>query len=436
MPGTSTLYQQFLETASRHPSGSALLIEQEPVSWKWLAEAVGRTPLPPDPVVILSVEQPLVSFLTTLLAAWREGRPVCPVDHVSPSPEALRDLPPGICHIKLTSGSTGEPRLVAFRAEQLEADCRQIISTMGLHPDSPNLAVISAAHSYGFSNLILPLLLHGIPLVTTANALPGNVGHTLSQQKAPLTVPAVPAMWRAWHQAGFLSPNAIAVAISAGAPLPVDWEQEIHQTSGLKIHNFYGASECGGIAYDKTNNPRHNGSLTGSAMDGVNLSLNTDGCLVVSGRSVAEGYWQDGRLDTSAVGQGRFITSDLVSLEEQNVFLLGRSGDTINVAGRKVSPQSLEQILAALPGIKCCAIFGIPSRNPSRVEDIVATIAPDPGFHQEEVEQKLRHLLPGWQMPRHWWILDDLTPDTRGKINRSRLRNAFLEASPIGNKSR
>jgi long-chain acyl-CoA synthetase len=35
---------------------------------------------------------------------------------------------------------------------------------MGLRPDWPNLGVISLAYSYGFSNLVLPLLLHGIPL--------------------------------------------------------------------------------------------------------------------------------------------------------------------------------------------------------------------------------------------------------------------------------
>ena len=82
-------------------------------------------------------------------------------------------------------------------SDQLQADVDQIVSTMGLQWDRPNLGVISLAHSYGFSNLVLPLLLHGIPLVLVKDALPGTMATALSSvQRA--TLPAVPAMWRAW----------------------------------------------------------------------------------------------------------------------------------------------------------------------------------------------------------------------------------------------
>ena len=52
------------------------------------------------------------------------------------------------------------------------ADAENIVATMGLRPDWPNLGVISLAHSYGFSNLVLPLLLHGIPLILAGAPLP------------------------------------------------------------------------------------------------------------------------------------------------------------------------------------------------------------------------------------------------------------------------
>ena len=95
------------------------------------------------------------------------------------------------------SGSTGAPRGVWFSAEQLQADVDQIVPTMGLRREWPNVGVISLAHSYGFSNLVLPLLLHGIPLILGANALPGTVERLL-EVHGPVTLPAVPAMWRAW----------------------------------------------------------------------------------------------------------------------------------------------------------------------------------------------------------------------------------------------
>ncbi len=75
----------------------------------------------------------------------------------------------------MTSATGGAPRMVAFTGEELVADADNIVATMGLRPDWPNLGVISLAHSYGFSNLVLPLLLHGIPLILVDAPLPETV---------------------------------------------------------------------------------------------------------------------------------------------------------------------------------------------------------------------------------------------------------------------
>ena len=72
--------------------------------------------------------------------------------------------------LKLTSGTTAEPRVIRFTARQLLADCDNICDGMGLREDDLNYGVVSFAHSYGFSNLITPLLCRGIPLVA-------GVGH-------------------------------------------------------------------------------------------------------------------------------------------------------------------------------------------------------------------------------------------------------------------
>src|SRR5204863_4900590 len=113
--------------------------------------------------------------------------------------------------------TTGVPRLVAFTAPQLMADAGNIVQTMGLRPDWPNLGVISLAHSYGFSNLVLPLLLHGIPLLLLDSPLPEAVRRSAELHPA-ITLAAVPALWRAWHEASAIPAN-VRLAISAGAPL-------------------------------------------------------------------------------------------------------------------------------------------------------------------------------------------------------------------------
>ena len=95
-------------------------------------------------------------FVFAVLRGWRENAVVCPLEP-DQTPPQVRMPPAPCCHLKTTSATTGQPRQIAFRAEQLAADAENIVATMGLRPDWPNLGVISLAHSYGFSSLVLPL---------------------------------------------------------------------------------------------------------------------------------------------------------------------------------------------------------------------------------------------------------------------------------------
>ena len=241
-------------------------------------------------------------FILDLLAAWRENKIICPLEPGQTPPQV--PIPPVDCvHLKCTSATTGAARMVAFTAEQLAADAENIVATMGLRPDWPNLGAISLAHSYGFSNLVLPLLLHGIPLILAPSPLPEIVRRTM-ENEAAITLAAVPAVWRAWHEARAIPPK-VRLAISAGAPLPPALEQAVFQNCGVKIHNFLGSSECGGIAYDASDTPRTDAALVGSPMRNVELSLNDDGCLVVRSRAVGKTYWPE---KSPALGGGIFQT--------------------------------------------------------------------------------------------------------------------------------
>jgi acyl-CoA synthetase (AMP-forming)/AMP-acid ligase II len=356
-------------------------------------------------------------FILEMLAAWRENKIACPLEPGQSPPEIF--VPPGNCvHLKSTSATGGAARFVAFTAEQLVADGENIVATMGLRTDWPNLSVISLAHSYGFSNLMLPLLLHGIPLILAPAPLPEIIRRTAEIAPA-ITLPAVPAMWRAWHDASAI-PQNVRLAISAGAPLPVNLEQEVFKSRRLKIHNFLGSSECGGIAYDTGESPRTEAALAGSPMQNVNLSLNDDGCLVVRSRAVAETYWPE---KSDSLGHGVFQTSDLAELKDSSVFLRGRLGDQINIAGRKVSPETVERTLLAHPQVRECLVFGVPSRDAERTEIIVAVVAS--GARESELKNFLLQTLPAWQVPREWRFVASLSSNARGKISRAEWRKQF-----------
>ena len=246
---------------------------------------------------------------------------------------------------------------------------------------------------------MLPLLLHGIPLILAPSPLPEAVRLAAAVEPA-LTLAAVPALWRAWHEAGAIPPQT-RLAISAGAPLPAALERAVFEASGLKIHNFYGSSECGGIAFDTSNEPRPDDDCVGTPMRNVQVALNEDGCLQVTSRAVGETYWPE---PDDTLGGGRFQTSDLAEIADGCVYLRGRLGDYINIAGRKVSPASIERVLAQHSAVHECLVFGVPSDDADRTEIIVACVAARAPILADELRHFLLARLPSWQVPRKWWF--------------------------------
>ncbi len=383
-----------------------------------LASAAEALPRCHGPAVVSGKGVP---FLAAVLRGFRDGVPLLLQDLPGPLPAPLRDLPVGTGVVKTTSGSTGQRRYVLCSAAQLAADAASICSTMKLRREWPNIAVISMSHSYGFSNLVLPLLLHGVPLIHVSSPLPGAMAQALALTDR-CVLPAVPAMWRAWQNAG-LPTARIALAISAGAALPLALESAVYENSGLKIHNFYGSSECGGIAYDASDVPRTDPACAGKPMDGVQLSVNENGHLQVRSKAVAMGYLEP---DPSLSG-GLFQSTDMADLREGQVFLTGRTGDTINSAGRKIAPGIIEEALQGIPGIQHCVVFGVPSIDPLRGEEIIACLRLFPGFRLQEVREQASGRLPAGHVPRSWRECPDLEPDARGKISRVFWRERWVK---------
>jgi acyl-coenzyme A synthetase/AMP-(fatty) acid ligase len=379
-----------------------------------------ETPLPGNPALVFP-QGHSPEFIFAVLRAWRWNAVVCPLESHNQSLTVFPPLAP-CCHLKTTPATTGVPRTVAFTAEQLAADAGNIVTTMGLRSDWPNLGVISLAYSYGFSNLVLPLLLHGIPLFLAPSPLP-VVLRGAAHAHWDLTLAGVPALWRAWHKAGAILSN-VRLAISAGAPLPLKLELDVFEKHGVKIHNFYGSTECGGIAYDGTATPRSDEASVGLPLNNVKVSVNRDRALLVRSRAVGETYWPE---PEDTLGRGHFQTCDLAEIKDGEVHLRGRTGDHINVAGRKVSPSIIEQALREHEAVAECLVFGVPSGDADRIDLIVACVTADPSSTTEELKQFLLQKLPSWQVPREWWFVKSLEANVHGKGSRAHWQRHFLE---------
>jgi long-chain acyl-CoA synthetase len=328
--------------------------------------------------------------------------------------------------LKLTSGSTGAPKAALTTEAQLIADASHIVRAMDIRPADTQIAAIPVSHSYGLGNLLVPLLMQGTPFVLRDSFVPHQLPADARRFSARV-FPGVPFMFEY-----FLAntpadgwPSCLQQLISAGAPLSNATARAFHERFGVKIHSFYGATETGGIAYDDSDDPDTGGTI-GRPLTGVTITLRRDGAreterqpdagrIHVRSDAVASGY-SDGEHESFT--DGGFLTGDYGAWDEgDRLMLLGRVSSFVNVAGRKVQPDEVEQVLRGMPGVADVRV--IAAHDERRGQQIVACVVADgSGVTALGVRSFCAARLAPHKIPRRIVFVDAIPLTARGKTDR------------------
>ncbi len=329
--------------------------------------------------------------------------------------------------LKLTSGTTASPRVVRFRSQQLLADCNQICDTMEITGADLNFAVIPISHSYGFSNLLTPLIARGVPMVISRDRTPRAILADVARSNATV-FPGMPVFYQAFCEMEQLPalPN-LRLCISAGALLVTRVANKFQEKFKLAIHSFYGASECGGICYDReASNPGE--GFVGQLMKGVNLEMIDPSApatqVRVRSAAVGDSYFPEA--DNEKLSGGIFVPDDLLARKDSGFKIVGRVSDLINVAGRKVNPAEVEAHLLRFRGVRQAVVFGRPAgAGVLRNEEVSACVVVGPGISEIDLVQFCRNGLSTWQVPKQIFIVEAIPTNERGKVSRRELSRLF-----------
>ena len=324
--------------------------------------------------------------------------------------------------LKLTSGTTAAARAIRFRSEQLLADCIQICDTMGIDDDDVNFAVIPLSHSYGFSNLVTPLLVRGVPMVLSRDRMPRAVLDGLARTRATV-FPGMPVFYQAFcEMESTPALPKLRLCISAGAPLPLGVARKFREKFGQAIHSFYGSSECGGICYDRGARLEEAG-FVGPPMNGVKIEMlePTASRVRIQSAAAGDGYFPEP--EEEKLSAGFFTPDDLLSPSGDGFRIVGRVSDVINVAGKKVNPVEVEAELLRFAGVRAAIVFG--RESVLRNEEVAACVAASAEVREAELLDFCRQHLSGWQVPKRIFFVDEIPVNERGKVSRRELAQRF-----------
>jgi acetyl-CoA synthetase len=242
----------------------------------------------------------------------------------------------------------------------------------------------------------------------------------------------------------------LRVLASTGEPwTPEAWEWLFEVVGGGKvpIMNYSGGTECGGgIVSGNFLTAAKPGSFAGP-IPGVDAEVFNDAGQPVRGEvgelvirqpylGMTLGFWNDRQryLETYwSRWPNVWVHGDWAMIDEDGLwYILGRSDDTIKVAGKRVGPAEVEA--AALDGTDAAeaAAVGIPDPLKGQSVVIFAVARPnaDPGPIPAAVSRSVERSLGKPFKPAAVHIIPRLPKTRNGKILRRVIRNVFMGAPP------
>ncbi len=231
--------------------------------------------------------------------------------------------------------------------------------------------------------------------------------------------------------------SSLRFVLHAAAPCPVDVKRRMIEWWGPVINEFYGGTETGPISFGTSADWLERPGSVGKATDHATLRILDDSgndCPAgVPGEIFARlGHYPDFTYHGLEDKRREIERDGLVTLgdigyrdEAGFLFLCDRKRDMVIIGGANVYPAEVESALSGMPGVKDCAVFGIPDAEYG--EALLALVEPHSGtpLEPEAVKAFLKGRLSGFKLPRHVEIRTELPRQDSGKIQKRLLRAPY-----------
>lgn len=152
------------------------------------------------------------------------------------------------------------------------------------------------------------------------------------------------------------------------------------------------------------------------------------GEIVVSGPTVARGYYKDPDATARAFRPEGLRTGDLGFLDKDGfLWVVGRLDERITTGGEKVDPGPVEEALRSHPAVREACVVGLPDATWGQL--VAAAVVLASPASPEELQEHCRRLLAGFQVPKRFLVLKELPRGPSGKVLRDEVKTLLARAT-------
>jgi long-chain acyl-CoA synthetase len=278
---------------------------------------------------------------------------------------------------------------------------------------------------------------------------PGEV-LDLAARLGPVSMFMAPTMVRRFTDAAKARGDraeGIRTIVYAGGPMYLADIVEAVDWFGPKFVQIYGQGECpmGISALSREDvadraHPRWRERLgsVGRAQAAVEVAIGDGagaflppgaaGEIMVRGRTVMPGYWENPEASAKTLKDGWLMTGDVGRLDAEGYLTLtDRSKDVIISGGSNIYPREVEEVLQGHPHVREVSVVGRP--DPEWGEVVAAFVVPVAGAEIDPMALDLfcRDHIARFKRPKLWRVLPELPKNNYGKVLKTDLRRMLEE---------
>lgn len=340
-----------------------------------------------------------------------------------------------------TSATTDSPKLVPLTVANLRALATHDSRALQLGATDRLLSLMPYYHLHGLAAALTQLSCGG-SVICTSGFDPSSFTACVSEMR-PTWLTSSPPINRSILTLARQNPELfrqlpLRFIRSGTARLDPQLLAMLEEATGVPVLNGYGMTETGGVTRN-TLDRRKPGSVGRSS--GVDLAImdpagnflpaENEGEVAVRGPSVTCGYLDNPEANGLAFRNSWFHTGDIGRLDSEGfLFLTGRLKEIINRGGEKITPEEVEAVLLAHPGIAEVAVCAIP--HASLGEDVAAAVIlrQESGASETELRQFAASQLAPFKVPRRIVIVQEIPRTATGKPKRATLSEQIQNLNP------
>ncbi len=349
----------------------------------------------------------------------------------------------GIAFLQYTGGTTGVSKGAVLSHRNILANIIQIESW--LEPALQNreqqlvfLCALPMTHIFALTACALLGIRKGSKLLLVANPrdITGFIKFLIKHPDINI-FPGVNTLFHALiHRPEFNMvklPN-LFVTIGGGMAVQKKTADLWQKLTGVPIAQGYGLSETSPVVCVNTPFIKEFTGSIGMPVpstdvvilddDGVELPFGMPGEICIKGPQVMSAYWnRSEETNQFFTPEGYFKSGDIGTMSPEGyVQIVDRKKDMIVVAGFKVFPNEIEELISSIPGVRECAVIGFPHRKLGEI--VKAYIVKDKlDLTEAQVIQYCKEQMSSYKRPRKIAFIDEMPKSNVGKILRRYLRD-------------